>query len=186
MKVLNPNKLPTAPISELNATQGELKFLSKENYKKLKNNIEKHGFDLPVTVWVDSQGEKWLLDGHQRKRVLEKEGWDDPVPYLVVKAPNMNTAAERLLAITSQFGTMTQEGLDEYVANFELPDQDVADLTSFDSVFDFSVEAEEEPEPKIETPEVEPEAPRLKEIQCPECGHHDTPTNFAEYNDTLL
>lgn len=154
MKVLNPNNLPVAPMSELNATQGDLKFLSKENYDKLKKNIEKHGFDLPVTVWIDSQGEKWLLDGHQRKHVLETEGWDNPIPYLVIKAPNMQTAAERLLEITSQYGTVTQEGLDEYIAKFELPEMEIKNLTNFDGIFEFPMmQSEQEPE----APEVEPE-----------------------------
>lgn len=154
MKVLNPNKLPLAPISELNATQGDLKFLSKENYDKLKSTIEKHGFDMPVTVWIDSQGEKWLLDGHQRKHVLETEGWNDPIPYLVIKAPNMQTAAERLLEITSQYGTITQEGLDEYIAKFELPEMEIKNLTNFDSIFDFPM-LPTEPEQEEHTPEVE-------------------------------
>lgn len=157
MKVLNPNKLPTAPITELQATQGELKFLTKENYEKLKKTIEKHGFDVPVTVWIDSQGDKWLLDGHQRKHVLETEGWLEPIPYLVIKAPNMQTAAERLLEITSQYGTITQEGLDEYVAKFELPEFEIAKLTHFDGIFDFSLE--DEPETEDEEPIGELEVP---------------------------
>jgi len=157
MKVLNPNKLPTAPISELNATQGDLKFLSKENYYKLKKTIEKHGFDMPVTVWIDSQGEKWLLDGHQRKHVLETEGWNDPIPYLIIKAPNMQAAAERLLQITSQYGTVTQEGLDEYIAKFELPEMEIKDLTNFDSIFDFPMAPPPEEEPVDHTPEIEVE-----------------------------
>lgn len=154
MKVLNPNKLPTAPMMELNATQGDLKFLNKENYDKLKNNIEKHGFDIPVTVWIDSQGEKWLLDGHQRKHVLETEGWNEPIPYLVIKAPNMQTAAERLLQITSQYGTITQEGLDEFIAKFELPEMETIESTSFDGIFSFPMPEPEE-EPEQHTPEVE-------------------------------
>lgn len=153
MKVLNPNKLPTAPMSELQATQGDLKFLSKENYYKLKSTIEKHGFDVPVTVWIDSQGDKWLLDGHQRKHVLETEGWDEPVPYLVIKAPNMKAASERLLQITSQYGTITQEGLDEYIAKFELPEIEIKELTNFDGIFEFPVDTvEEEPEKEEEEP----------------------------------
>lgn len=188
MKVLNPNNLPTAPISELQATQGDLKFLSEDNYNKLKRNIEKHGFDIPVTVWIDSQGEKWLLDGHQRKHVLETEGWNDPVPYLVIKAPNMQTAAERLLAITSQYGTITQEGLDEFIAKFELPEVDTLDLTNFDGVFSFAVENEPEEDPNFEpVDEDEPRDNRLdkvNEIQCPECGYHAAPGGFTEYDET--
>jgi hypothetical protein len=156
MKVLNPNNLPTAPISELQATQGDLKFLSKQNYAKLKNTIEKHGFDVPVTVWIDSQGDKWLLDGHQRKHVLETEGWNEPIPYLIIKAPNMQEAAERLLQITSQYGTITQEGLDEYIAKFELPEMEIKELTNFDGIFEFPM-AMPEPEEEDHTLEVEPE-----------------------------
>jgi hypothetical protein len=183
MRVINDNKLPVAPISDMNATQGELKFLSEENYNKLKKNIEKRGFYIPVYVWIDSQGEKWLLDGHQRKHVLETEGWDDPIPYLIVKAPNMADAAERLLEITSQYGTITQEGLDEFIAKFELPEMEVLDSTSFDSIFKFSVE------PEKEEPEFEPEnhednrLDKVNEIQCPECGYHASPGGFAEYNE---
>jgi len=162
MKVLNPNNLPVAPMSELQATQGDLKFLSKDNYESLKKNIEKHGFDIPVTVWIDSQGDKWLLDGHQRKHVLETEGWNDPIPYLVIKAPNMQTAAERLLEITSQYGTITQEGLDEYIAKFELPEMEVKELTNFDAIFEFPI-GQEEPEEAPEL-EVEPEIEVFSEL----------------------
>lgn len=187
MKVLNPNNLPLAPIKELNATQGDLKFLSKINYDKLKNNIEKHGFDIPVTVWIDSQGEKWLLDGHQRKHVLETENWLNPIPYLVIKAPNMQTAAERLLEITSQYGTVTQEGLDEYIAKFELPEMETLEMTNFDSIFDFSLQKAPEEDPNFEPIDSDDKKDnrldQLNEIQCPKCGYHSSPGGFTQYND---
>jgi hypothetical protein len=186
MKVLNPNNLPTAPMSELNPTQGDLKFLSKENYDKLKRNIEKHGFDIPVTLWIDSQGGKWLLDGHQRKHVLETEGWNNPIPYLVVKAPNMATAAERLLQITSQYGTVTQEGLDEYIAKFELPEMEVIDSVNFDSIFKFTIEEEPEDLEPTDEEKKNDKSDGSKDIQCPECGYHAQPGGFAEYNETEI
>ena len=34
MQVNNPNNLPTAPITEFEASQGELKYLTKQNYAK--------------------------------------------------------------------------------------------------------------------------------------------------------
>jgi len=157
MKVLNQNSLPTAPISEMSATQGELKFLSKENYDKLKKNIEKRGFDIPVTVWVDPKGTKHLIDGHQRKNVLETEGWFDPIPYLVITASSLKEAAERLLELTSQFGTITQEGIDEFIATFELPEMDVIASTNFDGIFQFPVVTEEQQKgsPEVEEQETE-------------------------------
>lgn len=146
MRVLNPNNLPLAPITEMSATQGELKFLSKENYKKLKDRIEARGFDLPVTVWIDKDGVKHLVDGHQRKHVLETEGWFNPIPYLIIQADSLEQAAERLLEITSQYGTITQEGIDEFIATFELPEIDVINHTNFDGIFNFPAI----PEPKQE------------------------------------
>lgn len=183
MKVLNPNNLPMCPITELTSTQGDLKFLSKINYDKLKKNIEKHGFDIPVTVWIDSQGEKWLLDGHQRKHVLETENWNNPIPYLVIKAPNMKTAAERLLEITSQYGTVTQEGLDEYIAKFELPELETLEMINFDGVFNFSIEKAPAEDPNFESPEDKDNSKKLNEIQCPECGFHALSSGFTQYND---
>lgn len=159
MKVLNPNKLPTAPITEFQATQGGLKFLSEENYKKLKGRIEARGFNQPVTVWVDKEGNKHLLDGHQRKHVLETEKWYEPIPYLVVEAKTIEEAAEILLEITSQYGTITQEGIDEFIATFQIPEMDVLEHTSFDGIFKFTVdEPEDEPqtEEDFEVPVPEP------------------------------
>lgn len=134
MKVNNPNKLPTAPITEFEASQGELKYLSKTNYTKLKKAIEKNGFDIPLVAWVDETGQKWLLDGHQRQHVLTTEGWDTPVPYITLDAPDMNAAMARLLQITSQYGTITQEGIDNFIATYELPEAEVFDLTNFDGI----------------------------------------------------
>jgi hypothetical protein len=182
MKVLNPNKLPTAPITEFNTTQGELKFLSKDNYKKLKNAIEKHGFDIPVYVWVDDSKKKWLLDGHQRKRLLEKEGWLEPIPYLVVKAPDMQIAAERLLEITSQYGTITQEGIDEFYAKFDLPEIEMQELVNFDGIFDFKIEEEKKEELDSEMKELEDKTESIITIRI----HPDNVDNFlADINDKV-
>lgn len=146
MKVLNPNNLPLASIKEFQPTQGDLKFLTEDNYKKLKGRIEARGFNQPVTVWIDDKGTKHLLDGHQRYNVLTTEGWFEPIPYLVIQAKSLSEAAEILLEVTSQYGTITQEGLDEFIATFELPEVDVLAHTSFDAIFDFKVDPVEEPE----------------------------------------
>lgn len=158
MKVINENNLPTAPISEFAATQGDLKFLDKENYTKLKGRIEARGFYLPIYTWIDKDGKKWLLDGHQRKHVLTNEGWTEPIPYLTIPADNLEDAAARLLEITSQYGTITQEGIDEFIAKYELPEMDVLEHTNFDAIFNFKLEPEEE----------EPEEEVTLEVETPE------------------
>jgi hypothetical protein len=177
VKVLNPNNLPTASIREFSVTQGDLKFLSEDNYKKLKNRIEYRGFNMPLICWIDKDGVKHLLDGHQRKHVLETEGWYEPVPYIVIEADSLEQAAEILLEITSQYGTITQEGIDEFIATFQLPEIDVLNHTNFDGLFDFSIapleeknELEIEPEVEVEINSVEGNIYALGEHRI-KCGN---------------
>lgn len=166
MKVHNPNNLPTIPIADLIPSQGDLKDLTEKNYNKLKDRIEKRGFRIPVYVW-ENEGKLFLLDGHQRQRVLTKEGWTESVPYLKINAKNLTEAMELLLEITSQYATITQEGIDEFIATYELNEAEVYEATSFDATRFYTSETEE----KInDNKEVDPES-LLSEgtIECPRC-----------------
>lgn len=169
MQVNNPNNLPTIPIADLLPSQGNLKDLTEKNYKKLKNVIEQRGFSVPVYVWEDEKGIKHLLDGHQRRQVLTTEGWTEPIPYLKIPAENLQEAMARLLEITSQYATITQEGIDEFIGKYELSEADVYEAISFDAlkfgeIPDFNPATEEE-QGKLD---------EKKKIECPECGHEFT------------
>lgn len=171
MKVHNPNKLPTIPIADLLATQGDLKDLTEENYNKLKGNIERRGFIDPVAIWEDSKGIKHLLNGHQRQRVLTKEGWNEPIPYFNIPAKSLQEAAAIVLELTSQFGTITQEGVDTFIAKYELNEAEVYSATSFDALA-FS-KSEEEPEiEEDEPPEVSSEPPVSQLGSIYQLGRH--------------
>lgn len=66
--------LPKIGIADLLPIQGDLKDLSKANYTKLKNSIFHRGFFAPVFTWLDPASQKrYLLDGHQRQRVILAE-----------------------------------------------------------------------------------------------------------------
>lgn len=173
MKVLNPNNLPTIPIADLLPTQGNLKDLSKENYKKLKNNIKNRGFLIPVYTWVNKEtGLRYLLDGHQRQRVLTAEGWDEPIPYLTIDSDTQQEAMAILLEVTSQYGTITQEGLDEFIANYKLDEDEIYSATNYDALVNYQDDENEEvvdDNPytgKIEVPiyEIKDEKPYLAEL----------------------
>lgn len=155
MQVHNPNNLPTIPIADLLPTQGNLKDLTEKNYSKLKNTIERRGFSVPVYVWEDDKGIKHLLDGHQRRQVLTTEGWNDPIPYLKVPANDLQEAMARLLEITSQYATITQDGIDEFMGKYDLNEAEVYEATSFDAVGKYGdaeeVEVEEDEAPEVET-----------------------------------
>lgn len=169
MKVHNPNNLPTKPIADLLATQGDLKDLTEANYKKLKNTIERRGFSYPVYVWEDNEGLLHLLDGHQRQRVLTTEGWNEPIPYLKVPAKDLQEAMARLLEITSQYATITQEGIDTFIAKYELNEVEVYESISFDAL-----KFGEIPDFSPATEEQQGRLDEKKKIECPECGHEFT------------
>jgi hypothetical protein len=46
----------------------------------------------------------------------------------------LQEAMARLLEITSQYATITQEGIDEFIATYELNEAEVYEATSFDAI----------------------------------------------------
>jgi len=58
-------------LDKFKELQGNLKELSKDNYKRLKGSILKHGFCFPVFCWKDSDT-YWILDAHQRIATLKR------------------------------------------------------------------------------------------------------------------
>ena len=101
-------------IEEMIHFQHDLKNLSEENYQKIKLSITDLGFSEPISIW-QNEGKNYILGGHQRHTALKKmrdEGYEIPlIPVSLVEADNIKQAKKKVLALTSQFGTMTQDGL---------------------------------------------------------------------------
>lgn len=173
MIVHNPNNLPTIPIADLLPTQGDLKDLTKDNYEKLKKNIERRGFIDPVAVWEDKNGIKYILNGHQRQRVLTNEGWLEPIPYFNVPAKTLQEAAAIVLELTSQYGKITQEGLDAHIAKYDLPEAEIYEATHFDALAFYDTSEPEQKVEEDEAPEVdESEPPKSKLGEIYQLGRH--------------
>lgn len=120
-----------ANLENLNIIQGDLKSLSEENYQKLKLQILDEGFISPFYVW-DDNGTLNLLDGTQRKITLERmlsEGIGMPEKFPIIKIParNANHAARLILAISSQYGKVSEESINKFNEKFE-----IYDMTPFD------------------------------------------------------
>lgn len=118
IKVLNPNKLPLIDYRDLHRLQGALKTLSKDNYKRLKYSLETKGFFIPFYVWQDKAhaNKCWVIDGHQRLEVLITEKAQPyKLPYIKIPADNLHEAKEKLMIVTSQFGEITEAGLESYL-----------------------------------------------------------------------
>lgn len=110
-------------IDELHEFQGDLKELSIENYEKGKKSVLDLGFSFCPHAW-ESEGKLHLLDGHQRKRILKKmreEGYKIPkVPTIKVEARDYQEAKKKVLAGTSQYGEITNEGLYQFIHESEI------------------------------------------------------------------
>jgi hypothetical protein len=162
-------------LAELTPLQGGLKELSDANFEKLKRSILKHGITFPFFVW-QSDGNNYILDGTQRDRVLTRmaeDGFEIPaLPCALIEAKDRKEAAEKILLISSQYGKMTNNSLEDFLAEnvLDLPElQDELELPSIDLEYfrdaDFqAVNAEEQGRLDKKNP-----------ITCPECGHEFVP-----------
>jgi hypothetical protein len=155
MTIKNPNLLPTVDYRGVRQLQSDLKDLSDKNYQKLKRVLKKRGFDVPLFLWQDKLTEHfYLLDGHQRQRVMSKEDANDKgsyeVPYIIIDAQDVTEAKERLLEITSQYGKMTYEGYEVFTA--ELNQVELEQTVVFDALplLDQRSEAEDEAGDELE------------------------------------
>lgn len=137
LSVKNPNNLPLVDYRTIANLQGDLKTLSNENYHKIVHSLNKYGFFVPLYIWINPQTSKLtLLDGHGRLKVLIQENaytekGNTLLPYLVVEADTIEQAKEKLLIISSQYHTITEQGLSDF--SFDL-DKDIFNLTNFDAL----------------------------------------------------
>ena len=123
-------------IDKLKNFQGNLKELRKDELGKLQRSILKHGFSFPVFVWKNN-----MLDGHQRifaTKELLKEGYTiSDIPIVEIMASDRSEAAEKLLFLNSRYAKITDDGLYEFLNDFDLDLNDMAgDLEFPDIDFD--------------------------------------------------
>ncbi len=124
----------------------ELQFIQQTNFKEWVNNgaqklvesILKYQFIAPFMVW-HSEGINYCLDGRHRFMDLEevsKLGADVPelLPATFVDCANMKEAAELVLVYSSNYAKITQQGLLDFVNNFDL---DFPDLQAMLNISDF-------------------------------------------------
>lgn len=152
----------TAPHTDLEPYQGTLKDLSTTNYAKLKSSIIREGFCAPIFAW-HRKGKLYTLDGHQRVRTLTKmaeEGYTIPeVPVDYIEAKSVQEAKRKILALTSQYGEITGDGLYAFMheAKLNLQDLDAFRFPEID-LGDFAAEYFEEEGGNTDDDEV-PDAP---------------------------
>lgn len=141
----NPNlkQLPHFDYRELKELQGNLKELNESNYNRLVSNIQDRGLITPFIIWKNPKDEIiYLLDGHQRKKVFEsQEITPFQVPCIEVPGKDEAEAKKNLLSITSQYGTATKDGWDEFT--FDIDEKYLKDNFFLDNLWrEFDIESE--------------------------------------------
>lgn len=119
-------------LEELIELQGNLKVLTDDNYSKLKKGIIELGFLEPVTIWRDRNE---ILNGHQRVTTLRRmadEGYSIPsIPVNSISVEDKAEAKRVILALTSQYGSMTEGSLAEFLKEAAIDIEDVLADYSF-------------------------------------------------------
>lgn len=123
--------------------QGKLKKISREDLDKLKGLIVSKGIIAPSFVWRKPGGGLAYLDGHQRHKAyteLEKDGFLVPlIPVVYIQADTFEDAKEKLLAVTSQFGSFDLEGMDDFMAGLDV-EKIIREIRLVDTPIDFDLE----------------------------------------------
>ena len=124
-------------LEDLQPFQGELKVLTDENYRRLKQEIVERGFSEPIAIWETLQSDRKyrILNGHQRYSCLirmQAEGWEVPrIPVSLVVADTWLEAKRKVLGMASQYGTFSAEGVVAFAAEAELALDDVVERYRF-------------------------------------------------------
>lgn len=170
-------------LAHLVPLQGELKALSPERAKKLRNSILKMGFIYPLFVWENpATAEILILDGHQRCKVLnqlKEEGYSIPqLPVIFIEADNIQDAKLKLGAAASQFGEFTEQGIADFFADFDLGELDMVQMPFLEgpSLLEQDDESqtvtvsEHEREIKNSSKEIDLDEFENFDHECPKCG----------------
>ena len=162
-------------LDQLMPMQGDLKELFESNFNKLKQSILRHGITFPFLVWQDD-GKNYILDGTQRDRVLTKmaeEGFQIPaLPCALIEAKDRKEAAEKILLISSQYGKITNNSLEQFLSENDLDLTALNDELELPSIdLEFFREADFQPVSADDQGRLDKKNP----VGCPECGHEFVP-----------
>jgi site-specific DNA-methyltransferase (adenine-specific) len=138
-------------LEDLSEFQGSLKELPLINQNRLKASILNNGFSFPFGIW-QNDGLNKIIDGHQRLKMLQalkNDGEDlpDKFPCYLVRAKTQAQAKELLLQFNSNYGKITEAGLDIFIEDIEL------DRTTIDKTMDLQIDDIEIAEPQEEAEE---------------------------------
>lgn len=125
-------------LDEVFEFQGDLKELTTAAYEQFRDQLLELGFSEPITVWFNDNRFN-IINGHQRVRTLRQmasEGIEVPtqVPAIVIRAASIEEAKKKVLALTSQYGRITKDGLYELMTGAGISMEYVAQACRFPEI----------------------------------------------------
>lgn len=146
---MKANEIKSRIIKTIPIKWKDLEFIQQENFKewindgdtKLIESILKYQFVDPFKVW-EHEGKLFCLDGKHRYldllHVIELGHIvPEELPATFVHCENVKEAAELVLVYSSAYAKITQQGLFDFVSNFDL---DLSSMKEVINIQDFSME----------------------------------------------
>jgi len=126
-------------ITQLTPLQGAFKVLTEDNARRLRKELTEDGFIEPISVWEDSTTAKiYILNGHQRYIVLmdlRANGYVIPqIPVNFIEATDLNDAKRKILALASQYGSVSTTGLSGLLSELGLTSEVAQEFLNFPEV----------------------------------------------------
>lgn len=149
-------KIEKVKLSDLNSPSWNPRYITDEDFKKLKNSLETFGYVDPIIVNKHNMN---IVGGNQRYQALKKLGYKE-IDVVFINEPNLDKEKALNISLNKISGDWDTEKLNVLLEEIKLSEVDVT-LTGFDDTeikeFDenindeISEDVEDESEPSLET-----------------------------------
>lgn len=177
IKISNPANLPTIAweILKKDYEPNTLKRKQDRDVGNLKEAIVEMGFTIPMFIWEKG---KYITDGAGRfmaLELLEYEGYQIPdIPYIPLEAKSRSEAKRLTLAISSQYGVVSQDSFADFVLDMGEIKLDFININDIDlNKIDWNPEVQKEEYNirEVDVPEI-PVEPKSKLGEIYQLGEH--------------
>ena len=120
-------KIEKVKLSDLNSPDWNPRYITDEDFKKLKNSLETFGYVDPIIVNKHNMN---IVGGNQRYQALKKLGWEE-VDVVFIDEPDLNREKALNVALNKISGDWDTEKLNILMEELKLNDYDIS-FTGFE------------------------------------------------------
>lgn len=120
-------KIEKVKLSDLNSPSWNPRYITDEDFRKLKNSLETFGYVDPIIVNKHNMN---IVGGNQRYQALKKLGYKE-IDVIFIDEPNLDKEKALNISLNKISGDWDTEKLNTLLEEIELSEVDVS-LTGFD------------------------------------------------------